>query len=85
MASPPVEALDPGLAHQPGDSPEVDRQPETERQLDVHAGGAVRSAGLLVDLTDLLQQQLVLLDAWGIEAMEPVVVGRFLAIVATPE
>ena len=38
VASPPVEALDPGLTHQPGDPLEVDRQAEAERQFGVHAG-----------------------------------------------
>src|SRR5918998_1709286 len=40
-ASPPVEALDPGVAHQPGDPLEVDWKPETEGQLGVHARGAI--------------------------------------------
>jgi len=58
-----VEALDPGVAHQPGDPLEVDRQPETEGQLGVNARGAVRFAGLGMNLSDLFQQQLVLLIA----------------------
>ena len=49
-ASAPVQALDPGLAHQPGDPLEVDRQPQPERQLGVHPRRTVGAARLLVDV-----------------------------------
>ena len=61
VASAPVEALDPGLAHQPGDPLVVDRQPEPEGQLGVHPRRAVGAARLGVDVVDVFEQQLVLL------------------------
>jgi hypothetical protein len=61
-ASPPVQALDPGLAHQSGDPLEVDRQTQAQRQLGVHAWRAVGEARLLVDVPDLLEQWFVLLS-----------------------
>ena len=61
--SPPVEALNACLTHQPGDPFEVDLIAQFHRQLGVHARRTVRPAGLLVDLPDDLEQQLVVLLA----------------------
>jgi hypothetical protein len=56
-------ALDPGLAHQPGDSLEVHRQAQAQAQheLGVHPRRTLRAAGLLVDVFDVFKQQRVLL------------------------
>ena len=62
VASAPVEALDAGLAHQPGDPLVVDRQAEPQGQLGVDPRPAVGAAGLFVNLLDVFEQQLVLLD-----------------------
>ena len=76
VASAPVEALDPGLAHQPGDPLEVHRQAQPERQLGVHPRRTVGAARLVVDLSDLLEQQLVLLASRRVESSQPLVIAR---------
>ena len=53
----------------------LDRQAEPEGQLGVHARPAVGAAGLLVDLLDVLEQQLVLLRADRLRPREPFVVA----------
>jgi hypothetical protein len=64
-ATTPVQALDPGLTHQPRDPLVVDHHPEPERELGMHPRPAVRAAGLGMNTLDVLQQQFVLLGARG--------------------
>jgi hypothetical protein len=75
VASSPVEALDAGLAHQPGDPLVVDRQPEPKGQLGVDPRPPVGAAGLFVNLLDVLEQQLVLLVPGGLHPGDEFVVA----------
>ena len=59
--SAPVEALQAGLAHQPGDPLVVDRQAQPEREFGVHPRPPVRAARVGMDLFDVLEQQRILL------------------------
>jgi hypothetical protein len=76
VASAPVEALDPSLAHQPSDPLEVHRQAQPEGRFGVDARRAVGAARLFVDPADLFQQQLVLLTSRRVEPSQPLVVAR---------
>ncbi len=57
----PVEALDPGLAHQPSDAFVVHRDTESEGELGVHTWPSVGAPGLCVDFLDVFEEQFVLL------------------------
>jgi hypothetical protein len=76
MAAAPVEALDPGLPHQPGDPLEVHRQSQAEHELGVHPRGTVRAARLLVNLLDMFEQQRILLRPRRVQPRQPFVVTR---------
>jgi hypothetical protein len=56
----PVEALDPGLAHQAGDPLVVDRHAQAEGQFGVYPRPAVGVAGLGVDALDVFHVEFVL-------------------------
>ncbi len=75
VASAPVEALDAGRAHQPGDALVVDRQAEPQRQLCVHPRPSVGTARILMNFLDVLEQQLVLLGPRGLHPGSPFVVA----------
>jgi hypothetical protein len=74
--SAPVEALDTGLAHEPGNPLVVDRQAQPEHELGMDPWPPVRLAGIVVDLLDEFQQQRILLLADRRWATKPVVVAR---------
>ena len=76
VPSAPVEALDPGLAHQPGDPLEVHRQTQPEGQLGVHPRGSIGASRLGMNVSDVLEQQCVLLTSWRVEPGYPFVVAR---------
>jgi hypothetical protein len=54
--SAPVEALQAGLAHEPGDPLVVHRQAQTERQLGVHPRPPVGATRVSMDLLNMLEQ-----------------------------
>jgi hypothetical protein len=73
--SPPVEALDAGLAHQAGHPLEVHRQAQPEHQLGVHPRRPVCLPRFLMDLSDLLEQHFVLLGARRFRPRQPLVIA----------
>jgi len=76
VASTPVQALDAHLAHQPGDPLEVHRQTQSEHQFGVYPRRAVSPARLLVDPSDLFEQQFVLLASRRVQPRRPLVIAR---------
>jgi hypothetical protein len=74
-AAAPVEALDAGLAHQPGDPFVVDRDAQPEGQLGVHPRPPVRATGIFVNLLDLLEQQPILLRTNRLHPGPPLVIA----------
>lgn len=75
-AAAPVEALHTGGAHETSDALVVDLEAEAEDELGVDPRPAVRSAGLFVNLDDLLGQQRIRLLSRRRWPAEPVVVAR---------
>jgi hypothetical protein len=76
VASTPVEALDARLAHQPGNPLEVHRQTQSEHEFGVYPRRAVGPARLLVNPSNLLEQQFVLMTSRRVQSRSPLVIAR---------